>query len=461
MFLPMIVDLLNYSDDWKTFMISGLFTIAIGLSLILIFRNKILKLSVRQAFLLTVLSWIIVAFFSSIPFVLGDTKLSFIDAFFESVSGVTTTGSTVIVDLDNLSRGILLWRSLLQWFGGIGIILLALSVLPMLQIGGMQLFHLESDDPYEKTLPRIGKSGLEIASIYLTLTLACSAMYYFSGMGGFDAIAHSMTTISTGGFSTYNQSFAEFNSNSIEWICLIFMILGSLPFVIFLKSIHGDSKVIFKDDQIKLFFSIIVILVVVMTLWLIVFSNQPLSTSIRESAFNIVSILTGTGYSSTNFNLWGSFGLVVLFVIMFIGGCAGSTTGGIKIFRIKLLFGAGKIQIKKLIQPHGVFVSKFNGKTIKEEAYYSVMGFFFLYIALFSLVAASLAAMEIDFLTAVSASASAISNVGPGLGDIIGPSGNYASLPDLAKIILSLTMVIGRLEIFTFLVLLSLNFWKA
>ena len=460
MILPMFIDLINNNQDWKVFLFSSIFTFFIGIVLIFSFKSKVKKISLRQAFLLTVLSWLAISFFSSLPFMYTEAQLSFTDAFFESMSGVTTTGSTVIVGLDNLPSGILLWRSLLQWFGGIGIIVLALSLLPMLQVGGMQIFHLESDDPYEKTLPKISKFIFEITILYLILTSICAILYFFSGMSGFDSIAHSMTTIATGGFSTSDQSFAKFNSNSIEWICVIFMILGSLPFVVYIKSLHGDIKSFFRDDQIKLFLGITFVLVAAMTLWLLIISNKPFIESLRESSFNIISILTGTGYSSTNFNLWGSFGLIILFIIMFIGGCAGSTTGGIKIFRIKLLFGAGRTQIKKLIQPHGVFITTFNNRTVKEEAFTSVMGFFFLYIVLFSLVAALLGFMGIDFLTSISASASAISNVGPGLGEIIGPSGTYSSLPDMAKWILSLTMIIGRLEIFTFLVLFSIYFWK-
>ncbi len=460
MLLPMIVDLFYQNDDWKTFMFSSILCFSFGMALIFSFNNKSNKLSIRQAFLLTVSSWIIIALFASLPFMYSESSLSFTNAFFESVSGVTTTGSTVISGLDVLPEGILLWRSLLQWFGGIGIIVLAISILPMLQVGGMQLFHLEHDDPYEKTIPKIGKFVFEIGTLYLVLTLGCAILYFLFGMSGFEAFSHSMTTISTGGFSTSDQSFSKFNSNSLEWVCIIFMILGSLPFVVYLKTLHGDFKSFFNDDQIKLFFILILILIISMSLWLILISNQSLIYSIRASAFNIISIFTGTGYSSTNFNLWGSFGLVVLFIIMFIGGCAGSTTGGIKIFRIKLLFGAGNTQIKKLVQPHGVFVTNFNNKAVNEETFNSVMGFFFLYIALFSLVAFLLSFMGIDFLTAISASASAISNVGPGLGDTIGPSGNYSTLPNTAKWILSITMIVGRLEIFTFLVLFSKIFWK-
>ena len=460
MIFPMILDLISSNDDWKVFLITSTITFFIGVVCIFAFKEDTKKITIREGFVLTVLSWISVAIFAAIPFIYTETNLSITNAIFESVSGVTTTGSTVITGLDNLPNGILLWRSLLQWFGGIGIIVLALSLLPMLQVGGMQLFHLESDDPYDKTLPKISNFIFEISLLYLILTSVCAILYFFSGMSIFDSTLHAMTTISTGGFSTSDLSFAKFNSNTIEWVCTIFMILGSLPFVIYLRFLHGEVKNVIKDDQIKLFFGILIILIFFMTAWLILISNQSFTNSFRESAFNIVSILTGTGYSSTNFNLWGSFGLIVLFIIMFIGGCAGSTTGGIKIFRIQLLFNAGKNQIKKLLHPHGVFVATFNEKTVKEETFNSVMGFFFLYIVLFSIVAAFLGFLGIDFLTSISASASAISNVGPGLGEIIGPSGNYSQLPMLAKWVLSFTMIIGRLEIFTFLVLFSSNFWK-
>ena len=460
MVLPLIVDLIQNHSDWKIFTLSSLLTFIIGIILIFSFKEEKKKISIRQAFILTVFSWIIIGFFSSIPFMYCESQLSFTDSFFEAISGITTTGSTVIYGLDYMPSGILLWRSLLQWFGGIGIIVLALSILPMLQIGGMQIFHLESDDPYEKTLPKIGKFVLEIGLIYIFLTLICASLYFIGGMSSFDSIAHSMTTIATGGFSTSDESFAKFDSDFIELTCILFMILGSLPFVVYIKSIHGDLKSFINDDQIRLFIILILSLVIAMSAWLIIVTDKGLLSSIRESSFNIISILTGTGYSSTNFNLWGSFGFVVLFIIMFVGGCAGSTTGGIKIFRIQLLFGAGKRQINKLLQPHGVFITTFNKKTVLDETFNSVMGFFFLYIALFSLVAALLGFMGIDFLTSISASASAISNVGPGLGEIIGPSGNFSTLPMSAKWILSLTMIIGRLEIFTFLVLFSINFWK-
>ena len=460
MIFPMIVDIIYQNTDWQIFMFSSIFTFFIGSVLFVSFRSKKNKINFSQAFILTVLSWITIAFFSSLPFIFSSANLNFTDAFFESISGITTTGATVINNLDQLSEGILIWRSFLQWFGGIGIIVLALAILPTLQIGGMQLLHMEHDDPYEKTLPKVGRFVFEIFLIYLFVTFLCGIFYFIAGMTSFDAICHALTTIATGGFSTHDNSFGYFNSASIEWISVLFMIIGSLPFVLYLKIFHGHWKNFFYDDQIKLFFILIITVIILTTIWLSFHSSESLLSLLRISAFNITSILTGTGYSSSNFSLWGGFGLIIMFVIMFIGGCAGSTTGGIKIFRLQLLFRAARAQIKKLAQPHGVFVTTFNKKTVMEETFNSVMSFFFIYILIFIIAAILLGFLGLDFLTAISASASAISNVGPGLGNVIGPAGNYNILPDAVKWILLITMLLGRLEIFTFLVLLSRSFWK-
>ncbi len=461
MLIPLAVDLIYKNSDWNAFFISSLITFFIGLILYYSFRKEKVIIKIRQAFVLTILSWVVIAIFASLPFIFTSANLNYTDSFFESISGITTTGATVINNLDNLDEGILIWRSLLQWFGGIGIIVLAMAILPTLQIGGMQLLHMEQDDPYEKTLPKINQFLVEIFTLYTALTIICAFLYYTFGMSFFDSVTHSMTTISTGGFSTHNNSFGFFNSPNIEIISIIFMIIGSLPFVVFLKFIHGDKKSLFNDDQIKLFFLILIILISITTFWL---KNNlhsiSLQNSLRDSAFNITSVLTGTGYTSTNYNTWGSFGLIIMIIIMFIGGCAGSTTGGIKIFRLQLLFRGAKTQIKKLTQPHGVFITSFNGRSVTEETYNSIMGFFFIYILIFILISITLSFFHLDFLTALSASASAISNVGPGLGNSIGPNGNYSMLPDGAKWILSFAMLIGRLELFTFLVILSLSFWK-
>ena len=460
MLIPSVIDFLYGNDDWKIFFFSSFITFLIGLVLCFSFKKEKITIKIREAFFLTIFSWIIISIFASLPFIYSSSNLNYTDAFFESISGITTTGATVISNLDQLPEGILLWRALLQWFGGIGIIVLALAILPTLQIGGMQLLHMEHDDPYEKILPKINQFVFQILLIYLVISIFCAISYFAAGMSGFDAVAHSMTTISTGGFSTYNDSIANFDSFNIEIISILFMIIGSLPFVIYLKLTHGDLKSIFNDDQIRLFIGILLFLIFISFLWLTLNYNKDIYEALRLSIFNITSILTGTGYTSTNYNLWGSFGLFIMLIIMFIGGCAGSTTGGIKIFRLLLLFRGAKIQIKKLIHPHGVFVTFFNGKSVDEETYYSIMGFFFIYILVFIFSTILLSIFEIDFLTAISASASAISNVGPGLGAIIGPTENYSEIPTGAKWILSFTMLIGRLELFTILVMLSGSFWK-
>ena len=460
MLIPMIFDLYYKNDDWVQFFYVSLITFFIGIILNISFRKKNIKLGIREAFVLTISSWIIISIFGSLPFIYSSSNLTYTDAFFESVSGITTTGSTVISNLEDLSEGILIWRSLLQWFGGIGIIVLAMAILPTLQIGGMQLLHMEHDDPYEKTIPKVNRFVLELFFLYVFLSVICAFLYFLNGMSGFDSIIHSMTTISTGGFSNYNQSFSYFNSFQIEIVSVIFMIIGSLPFVLYLQFLHRQKKLFFKDDQIKLFFLIILVIVLISTVWLSINQSNNIFSSFRLALFNIISILTGTGYSSSNFSNWGSFGTVIMMIIMFIGGCAGSTTGGIKIFRLQILFRGARTQIKKLTQPHAVLVMRFNGKAVNDNTYSSVMGFFFMYILLFIFSAISLSFFNLDFLTAFSAAASAISNVGPGIGDIIGPLGNYSTLDNGAKWILAITMVIGRLEIFTVLVLLSLNFWK-
>ncbi len=458
--IPMFFDLINNNQDWKQFFFISSLTFLIGFVLYVGFKKEKIKIDLRQAFLLTILSWLLIAFFGSLPFVYSSSSLNFTDAFFESVSGITTTGSTVISELDYLSEGILIWRSLLQWFGGIGIIVLAIAILPTLQIGGMQLLHMEHDDPYEKTLPKINKFIYEIAILYISLTVFCFFSYYFFGMNAFDSLIHCMTTISTGGFSNKSLSFGYFDSYSLENISTLFMILGSLPFVIFIKFIHGQRKSIFKDDQVKLFIFLLVSIIFITSIWLKNYLNIDLIQAVRLASFNITSILTGTGYTSANYNNWGGFGLIIILMIMFIGGCAGSTTGGIKVFRFQILFRGFRLQIKKLTQPHAVFLMKFNKKTVTENTYTSIISFFFIYVLLFILSAVILSFLEIDFLTALSASASAISNVGPGIGDVIGPNGNYSGIHNIAKWVLAITMLVGRLEIFTILVLFSKNFWR-
>ena len=460
MLIPFFVQFI-YDERNGTFLSSASITIFIGILLVLTNLEENKKLNLQQAFLLTTLSWLSIAIFGCIPFLLSNLNLSIVDAFFESMSGITTTGSTIITNLDNAPKSILIWRAILQWLGGIGVIVMAITVLPLLNVGGMQLFRMESSDTTEKILPRTREVTIIISVIYLTLTFACGVAYWLVGMNIFDSIAHSMTTIATGGFSTYSSSIGYFQNPKIEIIAIIFIVLGSIPFIAYIKFVKGDQKIFFKDVQIKGLIYIFIVSILLMLLYLLL-SNKEYSfaENLRISTFNVVSILSGTGYVTSDFSLWGKFPLIFFLFLMFIGGCAGSTTCGIKIFRFQILGLFILNQIKKLIYPHGIFPMKYNNEKISNPFIYSIMTFIFLYFFIFFILAALLSLNGLDFVTALSGSASAISNVGPGLGDVIGPNGNYSDLPNFSKLSLSLGMLLGRLELFAVLVLFFPSFWK-
>ena len=460
MLIPFFVQFL-YDEESNAFLSSASITAFIGILLVLTNLEEEKKLNLQQAFLLTTLSWLSIAIFGCIPFLLSGLHLSFVDAFFESMSGITTTGSTIISNLDNAPKSILIWRALLQWLGGIGVIVMAITILPLLNIGGMQLFRMESSDTTEKILPRTREVTLIISIIYLILTFSCGLVYWMVGMNVFDSVAHSMTTIATGGFSTYSSSIGYFQNPKIEVVSIVFIILGSMPFIVYLKFIKGDKKIFFKDSQIKGLIYILVISALLMFLYLL-FNNKEYSyvENLRISVFNVVSILSGTGYVTSDFSLWGKFPLIFFLFLMFIGGCAGSTTCGIKIFRFQILGRFILNQIKKLVYPHGVFSIKYNNEKISNTFIYSIITFIFIYFFIFFILAALLSLNGLDFITSLSGSASAISNVGPGLGEVIGPNGNYSNLPSFSKLILSFGMLLGRLELFAVLILFFPSFWK-
>ena len=458
--VPLITELIYETDQWQAYAVPLIVYLVVGGTLIIINKDAKMKLNLKGAFFLTGIAWIVMALICSIPFMFAKTNLTFVDAIFESMSGITTTGSTIISDLDLQPKGVLIWRALLQWLGGIGIIILAISVLPFLKVGGMQLFHMEGDDPYEKFLPRITSVVSKIFFIYVSLTITCIATYFYFGMNLFDAIAHGLTTVSTGGFSTHNESLAFFKSNKILLTSIILMIIGSFPFILLAQVSLKNPYILFKDQQIRLFILIIVGLII--SLYFIVGDGivNTIGNKIITISFNSISIITGTGYVSDNFENWGNYSSVLFLIIMFIGGCAGSTTGGLKIFRFQILFLSVKNHIKKLIKPHGVFASKFNGKIIPDTSFDSVTSFFYLYILSFVLISLLLSFNGYDLITCLSAAATSISNVGPGLGEIIGPEGNFSSLSSYSKYILALGMLFGRLEILTLLILLSPFYWK-
>ncbi len=459
MLLPAVLSLLLGNSDTMAFFASAGAALFTGGILMLTSSGDNRNLTPRQGFMLTTLVWIVIPAFAALPLCFSSLDLNYTDAFFEAMSGITTTGSTVIGELDSIAAPVLLWRALLQWLGGIGVIAMAVTILPLLQVGGMQLFRMESSDQSEKALPRTAQLIFYILAIYIGASVLCVGAYWFAGMSLFDAIAHAMTTIATGGFSTKTLSIGYFDSVAIDVIAIVFMVVGSLPFVLYLRAVTGAPRALWRDSQVRWFMVIMLTLVGGMALHLYVGGETP-GSALRLSAFNTVSMMTGTGYSTSEFGTWSPFAVVFFFLIMFVGGCAGSTTCGIKVFRIQVLYATARSQFRRLLRPHGVFIALYNRKPIPEDVASSVMGFFFLYVLCYVLIAFGLGLTDLDFLTAASGAATAISNVGPGLGPVIGPAGNFASLPDAAKWILSAGMLLGRLELFTVLILLTPSFWR-
>jgi len=450
-----------YAENSHSFISSSFVTIFIGILFVLANLEKEFKLNLRQTFLFSTLAWLMVAVFGSLPFLLSANEFTVSEAFFESMSGITTTGATIISDLDNSPKSILLWRAIMQWLGGIGIVVMAITILPLLKVGGMQLFKMEGPDTTEKILPRTIEVAAIIISTYVALTFLCGLFYWLFGMTIFDSICHAMTTIATGGFSTHNDSIGFFKNSNIEIVASLFIILGSIPFISYLKFSQGNRKIFFNDVQIKGLIYLLVISIVVMFIYLLFINfESSLIDKIRISSFNVISILSGTGYVTDDFGLWGKFSLVFFLFLMFIGGCAGSTACGIKIFRLQMLLIFLKDQIKKLIYPNSVIITKYNNQKISDDFIKSVIIFIFTFLFIFLIIAMLLSISGLDFITSISGAASSISNVGPGLGEMIGPNGNYKALPDLSKWILAAGMLLGRLELFAVLVLFFPSFWR-
>ncbi len=460
MLLPALIDLQDNHAEWMVFTASSAFTLFVGMCLTMATWGRTGNLNIRQAIILTTVSWVTMAGFAAIPLAWSRLDLSYTDAFFEAMSGLTTTGSTILTNLDGAPRGILLWRALLQWLGGIGIIVMAIAVLPMLQIGGMQLFRMESSDTSEKILPRATQIAGSITVVYVAITVLSVFAYVFAGMGMFDAIAHSMATIATGGFSTYDASMSNFDSAAIDSVTIVFMIAGSLPFVLFLQALRGDPKTLWQDSQVRFFLFLNAIFVAMVFFYLVNIIDFDVPRAFRLAAFNVVSVTTGTGYATADYGTWGPFAQVFFFAMMFIGGCAGSASCGIKVFRIQIILENVKAHLKHIVFPHGVFSVRFNNRPLPDNVSASVMSFLFLYFLCFGILAIALNLTGLDNLTALSAAASAMANVGPGLGPVVGPSGTYAQISDTAKWLLSFGMLLGRLELLTVLVMFTPAFWQ-
>ena len=461
MLVPLLVDVAEGRDQWPVFLQSAFITILGGAAIALACASGVREgLTIQQTFLLTTTVWVALPAFGAIPFVLGATDARIVDALFEATSGMTTTGATVFSGLDLLPKGLLIWRSILQWLGGIGIIVVAMVFLPELRVGGMQIFKSESFDTFGKILPRAGQIATQISGIYVIFTLACTLIYIYFGMNLFDATAHAMTTISTGGFSNYDASFATF-SGPLEYVATVFMILSALPFVRYVQLINGNPLALHRDPQVRGFVMTVGVLVLALLVLLDEDVHFGVEQALREALFNVTSIISGTGYASVDYMQWGSFAVALFFFIGLIGGCAGSTACSIKIFRYQLLLASIRAQLRRIRSPHGIFTPRYDGRPVGADVLSSVMSFFMFFIVTLGIVSVALSMTGLDFTTSVSGAAATLANIGPGLGDIIGPAGNYGSLNDTAKWILTAAMLIGRLELMAVYVILTTTFWRA
>ena len=459
MVLPMTVDFIDDNDDWQGFLASLFVVGTVSGTLVLANRGEFAPFSLRLGFLLVASLWVSTSLVASLPFFFGSREISFTDAIFEAVSGMTTTGATVLSGLDDMPRGLLLWRATTQWLGGIGIVAMGLIILPTLRIGGMQFFRMESSERSDKPVARIRIFATWLVSIYGALTLLCMVLYALGGMGWFDALAHAMTTISTAGFSTHDTSFGQFGDMVLA-TAIVFMLIGAMPFTaIFLAAITGGFRR-GVDSQIAVL--IIIICVLMVPAFFTAHGSGTLSPpdALLHSLFNIVSIVTTTGFTTTDYTQWGHLSAGVFLVAMFVGGCAGSTSGGFKTYRLIILFQTLRVSVRELIFPSGVFPVYYNGRRISPEALQSVTTFFFAYVAILFGFTVAMSATGLDLVTAFTGTLATLSNVGPALGDIIGPAGHFGSLTDAAKWMLIMLMFLGRLEIMTILVLLSPLFWR-
>ncbi|HEV7268083.1 MAG TPA: TrkH family potassium uptake protein [Falsiroseomonas sp.] len=463
MLLPVAVDLWAGHRDWQVFALSSLVTLALGGALFRATHCRLAGgLTLRQAFVLTPLSWSAIAAVAAVPFYLSahpGLGGHAANAAFEAMSGLTTTGSTVVTGLAGAPPGILLWRALLQWIGGIGIIATAIAILPALGVGGMQLFRTESSDRSEKAMPRVRQIAARISAVYLALTLLCAAAYFAAGMSAFDAVAHALTTISTAGFSTSDASLGNWDNPAIHWIAILGMLAGAVPFVLYVRLLQGERDSL-RDAQVITLLAFLAVVIVGLTATLVAGGRYGLADAVRHAAFNVVSVVTTTGYATTDYLLWGNAAAGLFFGLTFIGGCTGSTTGGMKIFRFQVMAAMLRVHFLRLVFPRGVFPRVYAGRVLPDDVVGSVVVFFSLYFVCYGALTIALMALDLDFATSASAAVTALSNVGPGIGEVIGPAGNFAPLPDLAKWLLCFAMLLGRLELFTVLVLFMPRFWR-
>ena len=455
-----LLDFASGGQSWAVFGEIAVLALCLGGLIVIATANaRIERMSIKDAFLLTTSTWVVLPLVGSLPFMIGAPGASFTDAYFEAVSGMTTTGSTMFVGLDEMPKGTLLWRGILQWLGGLGIVIVALVFLPIMRSGGMQFFQTEGFDTLGKVLPRTLDISKSLLTAYIGLTFACTFAYIFFGMEPFEATVHALTTVSTGGFSTRDQSFAAF-SGPLEYVSAVFMILACLPFIRFIQLSRGHAGPLLNDVQARAFLRWMVYAIALIFIYRQLTSTTPLDVNLRETTFNVVTLFSGTGYGSADVVAWGSFPLLVIFAVGLIGGCTASTGCSIKVFRWLVVIEAIKSQIKKSSSPNSVVIPKLGGQRINDDVMSSVIAFFTFFILSFGLLIVGLALTGLEFKTSVTAAWTAIANIGPAYGPEVGPTGAFDSFPIVAKWMLIFGMLIGRLEILSVFVLFTPAFWR-
>jgi trk system potassium uptake protein len=452
--------LFDPTHDFLPLLISGVIALTTGSALYISNRNLDQNsIGKREGYIIVSLSWVAISIFGALPFMLSGVTASYTDAFFETMSGFTTTGASIFTDIEALPKGILFWRALTQWIGGMGIIVLSLAVLPILGIGGMQLFVAEVPGVTpDKLTPRITQTAKNLWVIYVALTLFCTAFLIFGGLSIYDALCHSFTTLSTGGFGTKNDSVAGF-SPYLQMVLIVFMYLAGINFSLHFFALKRRFKFIFSNEELRNYTFIILIATAIITGSLLILKNFAFDKALIDSLFQVVSIITTTGFVSADYLTWPTYSWLIIFLLMFIGGCAGSTGGGIKVVRIVLLFRNSKLELKRLIHPQALIPVRLNGKSIPQHIIFNVLAFFLIYIVIFAMGSLAVSMMGLNFESSIGAVAASLGNIGPGIGSV-GPVLNYGLVPDAGKWLLAFLMLLGRLELFTVLILFSAAFWN-
>lgn len=451
-----------YNDnDIFILFLSGVSTALTGLILWFFTRKNLIKeVTKREGYLVVTLGWFLMSIFGSLPFFLTGYIPSFTDAFFETISGFTTTGASILEDIESLPHGLLFWRSLTHWIGGMGIIVLSVAIIPLLGIGGMQLYQAEVAGPNKDKLhPRIQETAKRLWGIYVLFTLAQTILLLIGGMNLFDSLCHSFGSLATGGFSTKNKSVAYYNSAYIEYIIIIFMFIGGTSFSLHYLALKGRILNYFKDSEFRFYLSFVAVLIISSSLFLILNNNQSVESSFRDSAFSIVSVISSTGFATVDYQTWAPFFTEIFLILLLFGACAGSTSGGIKMVRYQLLLKNGLLELKRLIHPQAVLPVRQNNKAVPPEIIAKISAFVLIYLFILAAASVVLTITGLDSISAMGSVAACFANIGPGL-NVTGPVSNYSSLTDLAKWVLSFIMLLGRLEIFTILILFSPYFWK-